>query len=83
VLQRQAPTSSPVRQQALNPVHPGRHEPPLELGQHRAADAPVPPRGARLIRIDPRAAAVIVATAVPQLLADDRHHRRLVRRGPQ
>src|SRR5216683_1425260 len=32
-----------IRQQARDPVNPRRHQPPFQLGQHRAADTPPPP----------------------------------------
>jgi hypothetical protein len=80
VLQRQRPDLAPARQQALNPVHPGRHQPPLQLAQHRAADPPAPPRRRQADPHHPRPVTAHHRDRDPhQLLTDNRDHRRLMR----
>jgi DNA ligase-1 len=79
VLQGQRADVALARQQALDPVRPGRDQPALELAQHRAADAAVPPcRG----QADPHHPGPVGGhggdRGSDQLLADDRHDRGLM-----
>jgi hypothetical protein len=61
-------------------VHPGRHQPSLQLTQHRAADSPVPPCTRQADPHHPGAVAADRGHRGPdQFLADHRHHGRLVR----
>src|SRR6266568_3153903 len=80
VLQRQGADLTLVRKQALDPVHPGRYQPPLQLAEHRAADPPVPPRRRQADPHHPRPVTGDGRDRDPhQLIADDRSDRGLMR----
>ena len=77
VVQRHGADVRLVRQQAHDPVHTGGDEPALQLGQHRAADAALPPsrRQADAQQRGPRPGDGGDNRA-DQLVAHDGHYRR-------
>jgi hypothetical protein len=80
MLQRQRPGLAVRRQQAHDPAHPGRDQPPFQLTQHRAADPPAPPRRGQA---DPHHPGLIPGHRghrhAGQFLPDHGHHGRLMR----
>ena len=79
MLQRQGTDLALLRKQAVDPVHPGRHQ-PLQLAEHRAADPAVPPRGSQANPHHPGPVAGHGRDRDPyQLVADGGHLRGLMR----